>query len=123
MNSSEFPYDLTNCAKVTGAWITNNLHPHYIRASGVAFLIGTATCGGFVATYSYVASDAPRYITGNSIQMGMAAIYTIMSLLLMWVNKRENKIRKTGGRNYRLTDGKIPENELGFRHPRFRMTL
>ena len=119
----QVPLDVTNCATVSGAWIANNLHPHYIRASGVAFLIGTATCGGFVATYSYIATDAPRYITGNSIQLGMASIYVSMSLLLMLINMRENKLREMGGRDYRFIDGKVPENELGFRHPRFRMTL
>ena len=79
--------------------------------------------GGFVATYSYLATDAPRYVTGNSIQLGMLFLYAAMTALLMFLNFRENRLRDRGGRDYRLTDGKVPEDELGMAHPSYRFSL
>lgn len=39
-------------------WLSNNLAPHYVRATGIGFLVAVANCAAFVATFSYLAKDA-----------------------------------------------------------------
>ena len=39
-------------------WLSNNLAPHYVRATGVGFRIAIANCAAFVATFTYLSKDA-----------------------------------------------------------------
>jgi hypothetical protein len=39
-------------------WLSNNLAPHYVRATGVGFQIAVANCAAFVATFTYLTKDA-----------------------------------------------------------------
>jgi MFS family permease len=39
------------------SWLSNNLSPHYVRATGIALEIMTANCAGFIATFSYLEKD------------------------------------------------------------------
>jgi hypothetical protein len=39
-------------------WLSNNLAPHYVRATGVGFQIAVANCAAFVATFAYLSKDA-----------------------------------------------------------------
>ncbi|KAI1847785.1 hypothetical protein JX265_009213 [Neoarthrinium moseri] len=39
-------------------WMSNNLAPHYVRATGVGFLIAFANCAAFPATFIYLSKDA-----------------------------------------------------------------
>lgn len=39
-------------------WLSNNLAPHYVRATGIGLLIALANCSAFVATFIYLAEDA-----------------------------------------------------------------
>jgi hypothetical protein len=39
-------------------WLSNNLAPHYVRATGIGFLVAVANCAAFVATFSYLTKDA-----------------------------------------------------------------
>jgi hypothetical protein len=38
--------------------MSNNLAPHYVRATGVGFLIAFANCAAFPATFIYLSKDA-----------------------------------------------------------------
>lgn len=48
-------------------WLSNNLAPHYVRATGTRFQIMIANTAAFVATF--VSTDAPRYVTGHAINI------------------------------------------------------
>jgi len=80
-----------------------------------------ANMAAFIATFTYLQQDAPRYTTGHAINIGMLglalAITTGMILYCRW----ENKLRAKGGRDYRLRQG--GEGRLGYAHPEFRYTL
>jgi hypothetical protein len=39
-------------------WLSNNLAPHYVRATGVGLQIAIANCAAFVATFTYLSKDA-----------------------------------------------------------------
>jgi hypothetical protein len=38
-------------------WLSNNLAPHYVRATGIGFQIALANCAAFVAVFTYLAKD------------------------------------------------------------------
>lgn len=102
-------------------WLANNLAPHYVRATGTGFQIMFANCSAFIATFTYLSADAPRYITGHAINIGMLVLSLITTTTLLLYQNSENKKRARGGRDYRLTEGDV--GQLGYRHPEFRYTL
>ena len=47
-----------------------NLRGHVQRSLGIALMVAFGNCGGFVATFTFLARDAPRYKTGYAVMMG-----------------------------------------------------
>ena len=45
------------CSPLVLAWLSNNLAPHYTKATGLGFQVAVGNCGAFVATFSYLSSD------------------------------------------------------------------
>jgi hypothetical protein len=39
-------------------WLSNNLAPHYVRATGVGIQIAFANCAAFIATFIYLEKNA-----------------------------------------------------------------
>lgn len=109
------------CSPLVLAWLTNNLAPHYIKATGLGFQVAFGNCGAFVATFTYLQKDGPKYITGHAINLGAIGLSLIITLSTMAYVRWENRARETGKRDYRLQEG--DESMLGFRHPNFRYTL
>ncbi|KAI3392297.1 hypothetical protein diail_5905 [Diaporthe ilicicola] len=58
------------CSAMIMGWLSNNLAPHYVRATGVGFMIALANCAAFPATFIYLAKDAPDYTLGHSVSLG-----------------------------------------------------
>ncbi|KAK5715981.1 hypothetical protein LTR15_009806 [Elasticomyces elasticus] len=109
------------CSPLVLAWLSNNLAPHYIKATGLGLQVAIGNCGAFVATFTYLSTDAPDYITGHAINLGAIGLILIITLANMAYIRWENAARAAGKRDYRLETG--PESELGYRHPNFRYTL
>ncbi|KAI1423856.1 MFS transporter-like protein [Xylaria sp. FL1777] len=109
-----------NSALIMG-WLSNNMAPHYVRATGIGFLIAFANISAFIATFIYLPKDQPDYTLGHSVSLGAIVICLILvctqSLYLGWENRR----RARGGCDDRLTQGN--EDRLGHRHPEFRYTI
>lgn len=77
-------------------WYVMNLHGHAGRAIGTAWMISFGNSGGIIATFTFLASDAPYYRTGYSICMGAACICGAASLLYGLLILKENRsIKKT----------------------------
>ncbi|KAG6355294.1 hypothetical protein INS49_003255 [Diaporthe citri] len=94
------------CSAMIMGWLSNNLAPHYVRATGVGFMIALANCAAFPATFIYLAKDAPNYTLGHSMAY------------CRW----ENGKREGGDRDHRINGGEDPYL-FGHRHPAFRYTL
>lgn len=109
------------CSPLILAWLSNNLAPHYVKATGLGFIVAVGNCGAFVATFTYLSEDAPLYITGHAINIGAIGISLILTLGNILYIRWENAARESGKRDARLQQGR--ENELGYRHPAFRYTL
>lgn len=101
------------------SWLTENLQPHYVRATGISLSVTMGTCGGIIATFTYMNTGLN---TGNWIQLGLSMFSAICAGFLMWKNNSENKLRASGGRDYRLQSASSAE-ELGSRHPEFVLSL
>ncbi|KAL9050802.1 MAG: hypothetical protein Q9162_006423 [Coniocarpon cinnabarinum] len=85
-------------------WLANNLSPHYVRATGTGFQIMIANLAAFIATFTYLQEDAPRYITGHAINIGMLGLSAILCTILIIYQKWENRLRAQGKRDYRLQE-------------------
>ncbi|KAI0480561.1 MFS transporter-like protein [Xylariaceae sp. FL0804] len=107
-------------------WLSNNLAPHYVRATGIGFLIAFANCSAFISTYIYLAKDAPDFTLGHSVCLGALALCFLIICLQMAYIWRENARRERGERDGRLLLPGQPgggADRLGHRHPAFRYTI
>lgn len=102
-------------------WLANNLAPHYTRGTGTGLQIAIANCSAFIATFTYVMKDAPKYETGHAINLGMLVLSLCLTTSTILYVKFENRKRARGERDYLLHEG--DENLLGHRHPTFRYTI
>ena len=108
------------CSPLVLAWLSNNLAPHYVKATGLGFQVAFGNCGAFVATFTYLPSAAPRYISGHAINIGAIGISLCLTVGIMAYIRVENAARANGKRDYRLQEDN--EDGLGYRHPGFRYT-
>ena len=46
------------CSPLVMGWLSNNLAPHYVRATGTGFQIMVANMAAFIATFTYLPKDA-----------------------------------------------------------------
>lgn len=46
------------CSPLVMGWLSNNLAPHYVRATGTGFQIMIANMAAFIATFTYLQEDA-----------------------------------------------------------------
>ena len=109
------------CSPLIIGWLSNNLAPHYTKATGLGFQVAIGNCGAFVATFTYLSSDAPAYTTGHSINLGAIGLKLIGIAINMLYIRWENAARRAGKREYRFE--RAGEGDLGYRHPEFRYTL
>ncbi|KAJ7799525.1 major facilitator superfamily domain-containing protein [Mycena leptocephala] len=87
-----------------------NTSPDPTRVVALSVLSSMGQLGGIVSTWTYVASDAPSYRRGNTLNLaGMVAVVVLMVGTI---------------RDHRL-DGLAPieESQLGHRHPKFRYKI
>ncbi|THH32727.1 hypothetical protein EUX98_g1476 [Antrodiella citrinella] len=109
--------------------LPNNCAGHYKRATATALQLAIANGGGFVATFSYTADQAPKYIRGHSITLAFVAMAWVFMaanvLYCTWENKaRENGRRHSNIEKYQeLWDTGKTRAPIGDRHPDFRFTL
>ncbi|KAH0831819.1 putative transporter [Fonsecaea pedrosoi] len=103
----------------TTSWLIGNLQPHYVRATGMSFAVTLGTTGGIISTFTY--ANAKTNVA-NGVELAMTVMVVALSVLLMWLNHAENKLRARGGRDYRLNEG-VSAAQLGSRHPDYVLSL
>ncbi|ESZ94476.1 putative allantoate permease [Sclerotinia borealis F-4128] len=84
-------------------WYVMNLQGHVERAIGTAWMIGFGNSGGIVATFAFLATDAPFYHTGYSICIGAMCLCTgscmLYGLLCVYHNRN---LRANGEKETKL---------------------
>ncbi|KAI8640259.1 major facilitator superfamily domain-containing protein [Parasitella parasitica] len=116
------------CGAFTGspvfvAWLVNNSSGPMVRAIASAFAVSVGSLGGLVATWTYLAEEAPEYKAGHIINLCAGCVIVISATLATLNCRWENRKRAQGKRDY-LLDGLTDEQigELGHNHPNFRYT-
>jgi MFS family permease len=103
------------------SWGVNNCAGPALRAVSTAYIVTLGTAGGIVATWTYVAKDAPRYETGHTLNLAGQTGVLILSLFGIAYCRWENRQRDLGRRDHRLEGLSQSEiQKLGYRHPDFR---
>jgi hypothetical protein len=103
----------------TLGWAMSNASPDTMRSLTGAIVTGIGSFGSIAATWSYIPSDAVNgYVIGNALNIAMGSCVLVVCSLLVFYQKKENKLREEGGRDYRLDE---PNPELlGRHHPSYR---
>lgn len=102
-------------------WLSNNSAPYFQRATASGFQIAFANTAAFIATFSYLPTDAPDYVLGHSINAGSLVLCIVTVSVGIFYCKWENAKRDSGARDHRLIDE--DPARLGHRHPKFRYTI
>ncbi|KAI0448142.1 MFS transporter-like protein [Xylaria telfairii] len=101
--------------------VSNNMAPHFVRATGIGFMIAFANTSAFVSTFIYLPKDKPDYTLGHSISLGAVAICLFLVFTQVTFFTWENGKRAGGHRDHRLTQGRL--GRLGHDHPVYRYTI
>jgi len=72
------------------AWILSNVGPSYKRAAAIGVQQSLGNCAGVLAGQIYLSTQAPRYITGNSVGLGAMALGAIGTAALFWYYRTQN---------------------------------
>ncbi|KAF2648198.1 putative allantoate permease [Lophiostoma macrostomum CBS 122681] len=78
-------------------WYIMNLQGHSQRAIGTAWMISMGNTGGILATFTFVASDAPRYTKGYGICIGALCVSFISSFVYAGLILKARKSKKSEG--------------------------
>lgn len=100
-------------------WFTMNLGGHHRRAIGTAWQVGFGNIGGIVATYSFLATDAPYYTKGYAICCAFTAFSALMCVAYLVSIAVDNRRRARGARDA-AAPTEQERKELGDKNPDFR---
>ena len=76
-------------------WYVMNIHGDYQRAVGSAGMISFGNIGGIVATWSFLATDAPLYHTGYSVVMTGLCLMAGTSVIYAAICFGQNRMAKS----------------------------
>ncbi|RAL60950.1 hypothetical protein DID88_010047 [Monilinia fructigena] len=102
-------------------WFNMNLGGHHRRSIGTAWQVGFGNIGGIIATYSFLAADAPEYKKGYGICLGslcLSAVSCLCYLLALLVDNRRRERMPTD-----LGLSAYEKTELGDLSPDYRYLL
>ncbi|KZV68752.1 MFS general substrate transporter [Peniophora sp. CONT] len=116
-----------NIAPCIGTWNSNNVQPHFRRATAIAWAFIATNTGGIVSTWLF--TDPPRFHIASSINLAFSlagAVVTfaiIVQLSLANKRKRGELMRLEQEQPNGAWDSRAERRRLGDRHPRFMYTL
>ncbi|KAM3076042.1 High-affinity nicotinic acid transporter [Clarireedia jacksonii] len=102
-------------------WFNMNLGGHHRRAVGTAWQVGFGNIGGIIATYAFLAKDAPYYKTGYGICLGFLCLAATSCLIYFIAVLLTNRQRDRRPRDLGLTE--YEKTELGDLSPDYRYLL
>ncbi|KAM0282118.1 hypothetical protein ACHAQH_003158 [Verticillium albo-atrum] len=110
-------------------WMTINARPHYVRAIALGFVLTIGNLAAFLASFTYIKTEAAAYVKGHAINLGcLTGLLAIGILTPLWM-RSENQKRDQGKRDYRLDEARYAaagqtkeqyELQLGWLHPGYR---
>ncbi|EHK99844.1 MFS general substrate transporter [Glarea lozoyensis ATCC 20868] len=102
-------------------WFNMNLGGHHRRSVGSAWQVGFGNIGGIIATYSFLAKDAPKYTKGYAICLGFLCLAMASCCAYAAAVWSENRKRDKTPVDVGLTE--YEKTELGDMNPEYRYLL
>ncbi|XP_006461260.1 hypothetical protein AGABI2DRAFT_192788 [Agaricus bisporus var. bisporus H97] len=78
------------------AWSSNNVVSHSKRIVQSAITVMFGGVGGILATTTFRAQDAPRYIPGLAVSIGSQVLLMIVATIVVLYNQRMNRLSREG---------------------------
>ncbi|EGX52380.1 hypothetical protein AOL_s00043g169 [Orbilia oligospora ATCC 24927] len=102
-------------------WYACNLGSHARRAVGTGWQVGFGNIGGIVATFAFLAKEAPLYPTGYKLCISFICLSALSCAVYFTGITLENKKRDQGKHKLsHLSKEELSAMELGDDHPVFR---
>ena len=92
------------------------------RSVGTAFQIGFGNCGGTIATFMFLAKDAPKYVKGYSLSLGFIGLSAISCTLYFFALASENR-KRIRGLSEHSGKSEVEKARLGDLNPDYRYML
>ncbi|ETS84884.1 hypothetical protein PFICI_02909 [Pestalotiopsis fici W106-1] len=106
---------------LTHAQVSANVVSDSARSMSVATNMLFANFGSLIATWSFVASDAPDYHIGNGLNFATSSAWLVASVVLHFWMRRDNKKKDTKDVEAELRSLSQKQIEdLDWKHPAFR---
>lgn len=86
-------------------------------------ILGIGNIGGIVGSNIWMNREAPLYRTGVIVSLVFLVSNGLLSTVYYFGLRRENRIRDSGGRDYRFTDEAEDLDNMGDDHPSWRFTF
>lgn len=102
-------------------WFNMNLGGHHRRSVGSAWQIGFGNIGGIIATYSFLAKDAPRFKRGYSICVSFVCVSAVSCIVYFVSVLMQNRKKDKAGRDLSLTEQE--KTNMGDLSPDYRYLL
>ena len=102
-------------------WFNMNLGGHHRRSVGTAWQIGFGNIGGIIATYAFLAKDAPRYKPGYSICIAFVCLSAFSCIVYFVSIFMQNRSRDRAPTDLGLTE--FEKTEKGDMSPDYRYLL
>ena len=102
-------------------WFNMNLGGHHRRSVGTAWQVGFGNIGGIIATYAFLAKDAPRYKPGYSICIGFVCLSAFSCIVYFVSIFMQNRSRDRAATDLGLTE--FEKTEKGDMSPDYRYLL
>ncbi|KAF5095635.1 hypothetical protein D0Z03_001795 [Geotrichum reessii] len=77
-------------------WTNMNFAGHHRRAVGTGWQVGFGNIGGIIATFSFMAKNAPFYTKGLAIGLGFTALCIIAVIVYLMGIRMENRAKRAG---------------------------
>ncbi|CAM1508102.1 Fc.00g049500.m01.CDS01 [Cosmosporella sp. VM-42] len=101
-----FPF---NCIML--AWFSTNVSPDHKRSVGLPLAASIANVSGVLSGQIYPLTDAPRYISGNAVSLGLEFVALIgvasICMLLKWRMAQKKKALEEGKQGEAEGDGAL----------------
>lgn len=102
-------------------WFNMNLGGHHRRSIGTAWQVGFGNIGGIIATYAFLAKDAPRFKRGYSICIGFICLSAASCIVYFVSIFIQNRNRDKAATDLGLTE--FEKTEKGDMSPDYRYLL
>ncbi|KAM0787530.1 hypothetical protein ACM66B_003601 [Microbotryomycetes sp. NB124-2] len=89
------------------SWLTGNLAGETKRAVGSGLTLGIASLGGIISSNVYRKVDAPRYLLGHGVLIGVSVLGIFSSCAYAFLLNRANKAKLAE----QLRQSQLPESE------------